>query len=121
MLRTGVDLVEISRIKKSLEKSDRFLKRVYTEREIADCRGKMSSLAARWAVKEAVSKAFGTGIGDVGFQEIEVRKDERDAPHLFLSGNAAKLAEELGLTEWSISLSHTEEYAVAFVVAMGNS
>ncbi len=119
MLRTGVDLVEVHRIKTSLEKSDRFLKRVYTEREIADCHGKMTSLAARWAAKEAVSKAFGTGIGDVGFQDIEVRKDERDAPYLHLTGNAAQLAEELGLTEWSISLSHTETYAVAFVVALG--
>jgi holo-[acyl-carrier-protein] synthase len=74
-------------------------------------------LAARFAAKEAASKALGTGIGDVCWVDIEVYSDERQRPHLRLYNEAARLAQELGLCNWQVSLSHTQEHAIAFVVA----
>jgi holo-[acyl-carrier protein] synthase len=71
------------------------------------------------AAKEAVAKAFGTGIGDIRWVEIEVVNDERGRPELHLHGDAAKLAESMGLTHWEVSLSHTMDNAIAFAVATG--
>ncbi len=120
MLRSGVDIIEIDRLKQSLARhGERFLQRVYTPAEIERYRDRPQSLAARWAAKEAVAKALGTGIGEVGWKEIQVLEDDRRAPRLLLSGNAAALARALGLSEWAISLSHTNDLAIAFVVAMG--
>ncbi len=119
-LRVGTDLVEIARLEQVIHRQgERFLRRIYTPQELEDCAGKLSSLAARWAAKEAAAKALGTGIGPVAFQEIEVRRGPQREPVLHLHGRAAALAEELGLTEWAVSLSHTERYAVATVVAAG--
>ncbi len=119
MLRSGVDIIEIDRLKQSLARhGERFLQRVYTPAEIERYRDRPQSLAARWAAKEAVAKALGTGIGEVGWKEIEVLEDDRRAPRLLLSGNAAALARALGLSEWAISLSHTNDLAIAFVVAI---
>ena len=116
-MRTGVDIVEISRIQEVLERhGERFLQRVYTEREIERYAKRTNSLAARWAAKEAVAKALGCGIGEIGWTDIEIL-DEEGAPRVQLHGNAAMLAAELGLVGWSISLSHTAEVAIAFVVA----
>ena len=81
--------------------------------------GRYRILAARWAAKEAVAKAFKTGIGDVAFREIEILHGPRSEPVLRLHGAAERLAQEHGLTVWSISLSHTETHAIAFVTAMG--
>ena len=118
-LRTGVDLIEISRVQEAIDHHGlRFLNRIFTETEQHECGGRVSSLAARFAAKEAVSKALGCGIGDVGWLEIEIRSDEKKAPHLVLYGEAERLAKMLGLTTWSVSLSHTESYAIAFVVMM---
>ena len=118
MLRTGVDLIEVERIAEAIERNgERFLQRVYTPRELELFRGNKPSLAARYAAKEAVSKALGCGIGDVQWVEIEVLRGPSKEPELHLHGRAAELAEELGLTEWSLSLSHTREHAVAMVVA----
>jgi holo-[acyl-carrier protein] synthase len=75
-------------------------------------------LAARLAAKEAVGKALGTGIGEVGWREIEVICDNRGRPWLHLHGHAAALAGELGLAVWDISLTHTRSHAAAMVVAM---
>lgn len=122
MLRTGVDTIEISRVQKAIDRhGDRFLQRVYTAGELADCRGRCESLAARFAAKEAVAKALGTGIwrGGVGWSDIEVRRHKiSGAPILLLHNAAGDLAEELELTEWSLSLSHDRTNAIAFVVAM---
>ena len=119
MLRSGVDIIEIDRLKQSLARhGERFLQRVYTPAEIERYRDRPQSLAARWAAKEAVAKALGTGIGEVGWKEIQVLEDDRRAPRLLLSGNAAALARALGLSEWAISLSHTNDLAIAFVVAI---
>ena len=120
ILRTGVDLVEIRRIAEAVERHGRrFLNRVFTQHEQAQCGGRAASLASRFAAKEAVAKALGCGIGRVGWTEIEVRSDETKAPHLVLYGEGERLAGELGLTTWALSLSHTESQAIAFVTAMG--
>ncbi|MCA1900441.1 MAG: holo-ACP synthase [Chloroflexi bacterium] len=117
-LRTGVDLVEVARIRDAIERhGGRFLSRIFTEAELRDCNGRVASLAARFAAKEAASKALGCGIGKVGWRDIEVVGDENRAPHLLLRGEAQRLAAELGLSVWSISLSHTESQAIAFVAA----
>lgn len=119
-LATGVDIVEVERVRAAVERfGERFLKRFLTERERAACGTKLVSIAGRWAAKEAVAKALGCGIGDVAWKEIEVLNDERGAPHLYLHGQAAHRAAQLGLHTWSLSISHTEHYAVAFVVALG--
>lgn len=120
MLAAGVDIVEISRIQTVLERhGNRFLRRVYTQGELAYARGRLSALAARWAAKEAAAKALGTGIGQVGFQDIEVVCDGLGKPELVLHGQAARLAADLHLDQFALSLSHTADYAVAFVVAQG--
>lgn len=121
MIAVGVDMVEISRIEALLERhGDRFLRRVYTEGELAYAKGRPSALAARWAAKEATAKALGTGIGPVSFQEIEVVCDAQGKPGLQLHGNAAGLAARLHLSQFALSLSHAADYALAFVVAQGS-
>ncbi len=120
MLRVGVDLMDVERIARAIERyGDRFYARFFTDNERRQCAGQPQSLAARFAAKEATAKALGTGIGDVGWVEIEIVCDERGRPCLYLHGNAARLAADLGLTTWEVSLSHTRDQAVAFVVAMG--
>lgn len=120
-LRSGIDLVETSRIKDAVARNgDRFLARIFTSAEIEQCGGRIPSLAGRYAVKEAVSKAFGTGIGDMQWVEIEIVQDSRSAPHLVLHGDAAKIAESQGLSGWSISISHTEDHAIGMAVAFSN-
>ncbi len=120
-IRTGVDLLEISRLRAAVERhGERFLARIFTATEREQCAGNYASLAARFAAKEAVGKALGTGLGEVSFTEIEVVRGKAREPILKLYGKALEVAETLHLTEWAISLSHTEEYAMASVVAMGH-
>ena len=120
MLCTGIDLIEIERIEKAIEHhGERFLKRVFTPGELAEVRNSPASLAARFAAKEAVAKALGTGIGAVGWQEIEILRGPANQPVLYLHGSASELARKLGLDTWSVSLSHTHEYATAIAVALG--
>jgi holo-[acyl-carrier protein] synthase len=121
-LSTGVDLVDIERVRNAIERhGERFISRIFTETEQHESGGRVISLAARFAAKEATSKALGCGIGDVGWLDIEIRGDENHAPHLYLHGEGDKLARKLGLSNWSVSLSHTESQAIAFVVATGDS
>jgi holo-[acyl-carrier protein] synthase len=123
MLRTGVDLVEIERLRVAIERHGaRLLQRVFTQAELQAAQGRAESLAARFAAKEAVAKALGTGIWRSGicWTDIEVTKEiATGAPQLALYGEAAARAGVLGLREWSISLSHDRERAVAFAVAIG--
>ena len=120
MLRVGVDLMDVERIARGLERyGDRFYKRLFTDNERRQCGNRPERLAARFAAKEAVAKALGTGIGDVCWTEIEVDGDDRGRPILRLHGQAAQIAQSMGLTTWEISLSHTTDQAIAFVVAMG--
>lgn len=119
MLRSGVDIIEVYRIDRAiLRHGERFFDRFFTAQELIDCGGRTPALAARFAAKEAVAKALGTGIGDVGWQDIEVVNSERRQPMLRLHGPAEEMAKKLGLGEWSISLSHTHEHAVAVAVAL---
>ena len=121
-LRTGVDMVSIPRFARALERhGERLLARVFTPGEVALCGGQVASLAARFAAKEAVVKALGTGIGPVTWREVEVLREENGAPRLVLHGAATRRAREQGLHTWSISLRHTREMAVAFVVALGDA
>jgi holo-[acyl-carrier protein] synthase len=121
-LSTGVDLVDIERVRNAIEHhGERFILRIFTETEQHESGGRVASLAARFAAKEAAAKALGCGIGDVGWLDIEIRGDENHAPHLYLHGEGDKLAKKLGLSNWSVSLSHTESQAIAFVVAIGDS
>ena len=123
MLSTGVDLIEIARVERMLSRyGDRFLARVFTPAEILYCRGRTAELAARFAAKEAVSKALGVGVrmiarDGIHWQDVEVVGDPRGKPLVHLYGRAAERAGELGLAEWAISLSHSREHAIAFVVA----
>jgi holo-[acyl-carrier protein] synthase len=120
VLETGVDMIEIARIAHALERfGQRFSDRFFTAAEQAYCAGRPERLAGRFAVKEAVGKALGTGIGDVRWVEIEVVCDGRGKPSLVLHGDARALAEQAGLTHWSVSLSHTATHAVGFAVATG--
>ncbi|MDY6907462.1 MAG: holo-ACP synthase [Chloroflexota bacterium] len=117
MYFVGVDIIEIERIEESLARwGERFLGRVYTDDERAVCRGRVSELAVRFAGKEAVMKALGTGTRGVGWREIEVLSDPYGRPLVFLHGRAQRRAEEMGIAAMDISLSHSREYAVAFVV-----
>jgi holo-[acyl-carrier protein] synthase len=119
-LAVGTDLVQIDRVAALVQRyGDRFTGRVFTDQELADCGGMVASLAARWAAKEAVAKALGTGIGKVAFQDVEVVQDGAGKPDLRLKGGAAEVAEALGLHQWAVSLSHDGGLALAFVVATG--
>ncbi len=121
LLKTGVDLVEIERLQQTIDRyGERFLRRVFTEKELAEVGSNTASLAARFAAKEAVAKALGTGIGLVSWREIEIQRGPSREPRLHLSGQARSLASFLGLQNWSISLSHTRTHAIAVAVAIGN-
>ena len=117
MLTTGVDIIEIWRIKGVLERwGQRFLNRIYTEGEIAYCRGRAQNLAARFAAKEAAMKSMSTGVRGVGWRDIEVIRGPGGAPSIKLHGRAFLRAQKLGVRELSLSLSHSRDYAIAFVV-----
>lgn len=119
-LSSGIDLIEIERVREAIERhGDKFIARIFTEYEQKECKGRIPSLAARFAAKEAVAKALGTGIGDVSWLDIEIRGDENNAPRLYLYGMAETKAKEKALSNWSVSLSHTEIHATALVVAIG--
>ena len=118
-MRAGVDIIEIERIQRILDRyGERFLQRVYTESEAARYGRYAPELAARFAGKEAVSKALGTGFAGVAPREIEILSDPRGKPVVHLWGRAQARAQELGLGQIEISLSHSQEYAVAFVIAL---
>src|SRR5512135_465661 len=120
-LRTGVDLIEIDRFISAYRRYDqRLLQRLFTSTELEENGKNMASLAGRFAAKEAVAKALGTGIGHVTWQDIEICRGDSGEPILRLHGAAEKLAAEQHLEGWSLSLSHTQEHAIAFVVAISN-
>lgn len=119
MIHAGVDIIEVERIDKAiLRHGQRFFDRFYTAQELIDSKGHTPALAARFAAKEAVAKALGTGIGDVGWKEIEIINGPRRQPILRLHGEAERLSETMELEAWAISLSHTHEHAVAVAVAL---
>ncbi len=117
MLSTGVDIIEINRIAAVLERyGERFLCRIYTPGELEYCRGRPSKLASRFAAKEATMKALGTGVRGVSWKDIEVTRAPSGAPSILLHGRAKSRAERLGVMEISVSMSDSQDNAVAFVV-----
>ena len=121
IIRTGVDLLEIDRLNSiSPNIKARFLRRVYTSQELALARDSVDFLAGRFAAKEAVSKALGTGIGWVSWQDIEILQAPTGEPILVLHGRAYQRSQQLGLETWSVSISDTRTHAVAMAVAFGD-
>jgi holo-[acyl-carrier protein] synthase len=124
MLAAGVDIIHIPRIAAAIERhGERFLRRVFTAQELEYCNGRPPELAARFAAKEAASKALGVGIRTlsrhgISWHEAEVVNGLYGKPDLRLHGRAAQLANMLGLRTWALSLAHEREFAIAFVVAL---
>jgi holo-[acyl-carrier protein] synthase len=121
ILGMGTDIVEISRIRKLLRKnSAEFLSRVYTENELRESGAKKNSaeyLAGRWAVKEALSKALGCGIGtDCNWKDICTTNNAKGAPQVRLSGSASKTAKTKGAVKIHVSISHEKHYACSTVI-----
>ena len=126
ILGTGVDIVETARIRNSVDKfGERFLNRCFWPDEVVYCNGmKFPELhfAARFAAKEAISKAFGTGIGQhLGWKDIEIRKRDSGEPYTVLHGKGEELARARGVTEIFVSLSHSKDYAAAQAVIVGRA
>ncbi len=112
----GIDIIEIARIERAIARwGESFLHRVYTDSELSLCHKKLSSLAARFAGKEAVIKALGTQNKGIGWREIEILSEPDGKPLVHLHGKARNQANSLGLDNLAISLSHSKEYAVALV------
>ena len=116
-IAVGVDIIEIDRIEQAtITLREAFLKRVYTQAELELSDNQPPSLAVRFAAKEAVMKALGTGARGVGWRDIEILDNDRGAPFIQLHGKARDKAKEIGLSQFSVSLSHSKQYAVAMVV-----
>ncbi len=116
-LTIGVDVIEIARIATAIRRyGERFLARVYTADERTYAAGRASALAVRFAAKEATAKALGTGIGPVGWRNIEIRNDAAGKPSVLLHGAAAIVARRAGFLEWQVSVTHSRDLATAFVV-----
>jgi len=121
-LAIGVDIIEIARVRRVLERHpERFLERVYTPEEVAFCRGRIAELAARFAAKEAVMKALGTGARGVAWREIEVLPNRRGKPLIYLHGRARERGEAIGFRAADISLTHSHEFAIAVVAGASNA
>ena len=124
MLTTGTDILFIPRVTAAIDRfGERYLQRIYTPSELAYCRGRVPELAVRFAAKEAVSKALGVGMrilahDGIYWHDAEIVNDRLGKPNVQLHGKALIRAQALGLTQWSVSLTHEREYAVAFVVAL---
>jgi holo-[acyl-carrier protein] synthase len=116
----GIDAVDVERFRRSLERTPTMRERLFTPVELAYVRPKVDpvpSLAARFAAREAVMKAMGVGLGAFGFHEVWVERAASGAPALVVTGAAAALAAERGITAWHLSLTHTAHTAIAVVVA----
>lgn len=118
----GLDVVKIERMRNILERTPSFAQRIYSDQEQAYCNSKAVPAihyATRFAAKEAVLKALGTGFAEgIGPRDIEVRRNSKGRPYVVLSGRAKEIAAELGVNELPISLSYTHEEAVACAMAI---
>lgn len=120
MIRAGIDLVRVERLAE-LDPAirARFIRRVFTPAEQAQADGRDESLAGLFAAKEAVSKALGCGIGQISWQEIEILRESSGEPRLILHGAAKTLADQKGLLQWSVSITHEGGMAAAVALAAG--
>ena len=122
MFRLGTDIVYIPRIEATIERfGDRFIQRVYTSGEQLDCGwgnlpNRIHKLAGRWAAKEAVVKALGTGWRGVGYTDVEIRRSETGAPVVYLHKRAMVLMSAYAEVQWQLSLSHDGDYAIATAI-----
>ncbi len=117
----GIDIIEIQRIGLTYSRYPvRFLEKIYTTEEQKYCRGRAPQLASRFAAKEAVMKALGTGVRGVGWRDIEVHRQRGRAPEIVLRDRAKVRAEKMGITRIALSLSHSRDFAVASVVAQSD-
>ena len=124
ILGTGIDIIEVARVKASHERfGERFLNRLLLADEIAYClshKNPAPFIAARFAAKEAISKAFGTGVGaQLGWQDMEIRRKESGEPFVVLHGKGEQLFASRGAKRLLISLSHTANYAAATAILEG--
>mgnify|MGYP000070429735 CR=1 FL=1 len=120
-IRCGTDIIEIDRIKKPLDEFESFRYRVFTDKEIEYCESRnmarYESYAARFAAKEAVLKALGTGLAEgIEWKHIEIMRDEKGKPYVILSNKALELFNKMGAKGIDISISHCSAYAVAYAV-----
>lgn len=122
VIGNGVDIIDIERVQKIITKNPRFIERNFTADEIELFRDKRmhpATIAAGFAAKEAVSKAMGTGIRGFNLIDIEVLRDPLGKPIVLLHGNAKNVAISKGIDTFELSLSHTDETAIAFVISLG--
>jgi holo-[acyl-carrier protein] synthase len=118
-IAVGIDIIEVDRVRKVYEHhGERFLKRVFTETEVRQCRGKPTRLAGRFAAKEAISKALGTGIHGVAWREMEVVQLRSGRPTVTLHGNAKRRAELLGISAFDVSIADLKDFSIAVAVAI---
>ena len=118
-IAVGIDIIEVERVRRVYEHhGERFLQRVYTEIEIRQCRGKVERLAGRFAAKEAISKALGTGLHGVKWREMEVVQLRSGRPSVRLHGNAKRRAEQLGLSAFDVSMADLAQLSIAIAVAV---
>lgn len=120
MIGIGVDVVEIERFRRSLERTPTMRERLFTPIEldyVAPQRDPVPSLAVRFAAREATMKALGLGLGAFGFHDVWIERADSGAPSLAVTGRARELADEAGVVRWHVSLTHSDLVAVAYVVA----
>jgi len=121
-IAVGIDIIEVGRVRRVFEHhGERFLRRVFTEAEVWQCRGKAARLAGRFAAKEAISKALGTGIHGVAWREMEVVQLRSGRPTVRLHGNAKRRAEMLGLSAFDVSIADLKDFSIAVAVAVQTS
>ena len=124
LVGVGADLVDLDRFRIVLERTPTIVARLFTDGEQAYARARRDPterFGARFAAKEAAMKAMGVGLGDVRFRDLEVARLDSGAPRLVLHGSAAELARSQGITDWRLTLSHTDHLAQAIVVALGRA
>lgn len=125
-IAVGIDLIEVGRVRKVFEKhGERFLRRVFTEKEVLQCRRggavRATRLAGRFAAKEAISKALGTGLHGLAWREMEIVQLRSGRPTVTLHGNARRRAEFLGLGAFDVSIADLAEFSIAVAVAVQTS
>ena len=118
----GIDIIEVERVRKVYEKhGERFLARVFTQNEVQQCRGKITRLAGRFAAKEAISKALGTGMRGVKWREMEIVQLRSGRPSVRLHGIAKLRAEQLGLSAFDVSIADLAQLSIAIAIGIQTS
>ncbi len=121
MLGIGIDAIDIARFRLMLERRPELRVRLFTPAECTALANRLdatASLAARFAVREAAMKSLGVGLGAFDFHDVSIETQEGGAPKLLVVGRAAELAERMGVTDWRVSISHTDTMAMAVVAAL---